>query len=158
MYWSFLLFLFLLVACSKPEPIVITEVVYKTDTIYVDIGKPIELFPWELSCSDSADTQSEMNKCAGDCFLISDSITEQLFRFMQVDLDQKEHEKSEEQKVRLQKMHDAFGRIKIISKEYQEIVLGEGSQLPLIKVTTMTWINQFEYELLSSFTTDIFKG
>ncbi|UKN02746.1 hypothetical protein K6119_04355 [Paracrocinitomix mangrovi] len=65
----------LLFSCVRTEKKIVKEVVYQTDTIYIEL-EDTSTKPWELECLDTAYTTLDMNVCSLDCFLVADSVLE----------------------------------------------------------------------------------
>ena len=87
MKWTYLtLVTFLVNCCSSKEIKIITEIIYQIDTIYIEVNQPMDIFPWELGCADTANTQYAMNQCAAKCFQVADSLTDQIYQLIRMDL------------------------------------------------------------------------
>ena len=155
--------IFLLFSCTEKE--VITETVYITDTVYVETEKPLEIYPWDLDCVDSSSTQADMNLCAGKCYEVAVRSTQELYDSINNALESriiafKSESTSffQEQKKILNRIHSNFAELRDLSGEYQELEFESGTMLPVIILSTKTWVTEFEYKLLSSFSTEILKG
>ena len=62
------------------------RIIYQIDTIYIEVNQPMDIFPWELGCADTANTQYAMNQCAAKCFQVADSLTDQIYQLIRTDL------------------------------------------------------------------------
>lgn len=162
MKWTSILLIFLISACSQPKKEIITEVVYQKDTIYVEAEK--EKYPWDLDCADTADTQADMNICAGMCFTIADSLNEELYSLTIQNLNSKIARSDEErsghytkQKSRIEKIHKHFAEIRKLYGEFWSSQFDGGTMEPLIRLTEKTWIMEFEYQIMGALNSDIFE-
>ncbi len=123
----------------------------------------MDIFPWELGCADTANTQYAMNQCAAECFQVADSLTDQIYQLIRMDLiDQNTNrdrmENRFEQMERLDQLQANFTAIKILTTAFMRNKMGEGTMLPYLHLITKIGITEFEYQLLWSLKTNPLKG
>lgn len=81
------LLVFFLIQCAKgKEDLIRTEIVYKIDTVYIELNEDEYERPWDLACGDG--NQLEMNCCSRRQFEIADSILEMRYKAILIDLDE----------------------------------------------------------------------
>lgn len=146
----------LLAQCSgNTEEQIRTEIIYQTDTVYVEKPEQKDKYPWDLECKDTADTQLDMNICSLDCSLIADSLTEKMYRDILSIYDENIKESKDDeyylnQKERIKIIHEHFRIIREAASDYKYATYEGGSMAPLMvnSVTTLVW--EIEFELLDN--------
>lgn len=134
-----------------------TEVVYKTDTVYVYELPDEQKYPWDLLCEDTADTQLDMNICSRERYLIADSLTQMIYEEMlnsaKVTMDKTASSGSgyySDQSSRIEKIHAHFRIIRDEASAYKSAAYEGGSIEPLMANNIETLILEMEYELLKA--------
>lgn len=151
--WVFLVPI--IVQCSQMEGEQMkTEIIYKTDTVFIESYVNEEKYPWDLVCIDSSNTQTDMNFCSKECSIIADSLNERMYVDI-LNLFDKKIESSVEinyylgQKARIKTIHEHFKIIRKTAADYKYAAYEGGTLAPLMYNTTKTWISEIEFELLT---------
>jgi len=143
-------------ACSEQPTKTITEVIYQTDTVYVEAEDHL-IRPWDDGCMDTSMTQYDMNVCSRDTQIRADSITGELHALLIANIKQEADAQSEQsiqdanlQIKRLEEIHAHFAEIRQLAADFEAQIYFGGSMAPLMYNSTKTWVSQFEYDLLDS--------